>query len=141
LWTNASLLAVGWNASANRLVISNGAVVCSSVGNICESLCSSNLVVVTDLGSAWTNQSTLSVGYNSGSFNRLIVTNSGIVDSGDGAIGVSTFATNCEALVTGAGSLWRNRGNLTVGVSDSNNRLVVNGGGAVIVLGQLVLGA
>src|SRR5207245_747518 len=85
--------------------------------------------------------STLNVGYNSGSFNRLVVTNSGVVDSGEGAIGVATFATNCEALVTGAGSLWINRGNLTIGVFDSNNRLVVTNGGAAVALGAAVLGA
>src|SRR5882724_10003568 len=139
LWSNANTLSVGWTANGNRLVISNGAVVRSFTANICESLSSNNVVVVTDSGSAWTNQSALTVGLN-GPLNRLIVTNAAVVDSGDGFIGGYSYSSNCEALITGAGSLWRNRANLTVGVYEGFSRLVVTNNGAAIALGAVVLG-
>jgi T5SS/PEP-CTERM-associated repeat protein len=139
LWNISNLLAVGWNANSNRLTISNGAVVKSFRCDITESLSTNNTIVVTGPGSALTNRGALIVGANTGGSCRLIVSNAATVESGSATIGAAGDSTNFEASVSGAGSVWVNRGGLVLGPG-SYSRLVVTNGGGVVSLGDVLLG-
>ena len=90
LWTNSGNLNVGFEGSGNSLEISHGANVANDgigfIGYLDTS--SNNSVLVTGTSSLWTHSGGLFVGY-SGSSNRLIVTNGGIVANTDGYIGCS----------------------------------------------------
>ena len=62
---------------------------------------SNNLVLVSDVGSLWTNSASLYVG-NLGSGSQLVVSNGGVVASGNGHLGHSIVAIYNVATVTGA---------------------------------------
>ena len=98
----SGLLRVGVNGPLNQLNIRNGArVECSSgsLGN--GSLSSSNLAVVADSGSMWTNSFNLTIG-GGGPFNHLIVSNAGMVMVGGALLtGVTTSATNNQITISG----------------------------------------
>src|SRR6185436_17973488 len=70
--------------------------------------------------------------------NRMEVNGGGQVVSSNTYIGYSN--TNNLALVTGAGSLWSNRGDLYVGHSSSGNLFVVSNGGAIRLIGDAIVG-
>ncbi|HEY6169996.1 MAG TPA: hypothetical protein VI454_18300, partial [Verrucomicrobiae bacterium] len=134
LWSNRSTLFVGSNGGANLLVVSNaGIVVADGHGLIgINSGANANTVSITDPGSRWSVTSNLYVG-NSGSGNRLVVSNGAAVFSGEGDIGFNSGANNNAAVVTGSNSLWRNANGtvLRVGRGGSFNQLVVSNGASV----------
>jgi len=144
LWTNSGL-SIGVISSGNRLMISNGGRVSSGtslLGMADPVDASNNTALVTGAGSIWNNQGGLDIGY-SGSSCRLVISNAAFVDNalgriGHGASGLS--ASNCEAVVTGPGSVWSNRTGLLVGEFGNAARLAVTNGGAVIALGDVLLG-
>jgi fibronectin-binding autotransporter adhesin len=128
-WTNVGDLYVGYFGSGNQLALTNGAVVSSGKGYIGLAVeGTSNVAVVTGLGSLWTLGSELQVGA-TGSGNRLVVSDSGAVRNAVGNIGL--FGSNNVALVTGAGSAWTNVGDFNLGYFGSGNQLVVTNGGVV----------
>jgi len=63
-----------------------------------------------------------------GSFNQLVVSNGAMLINADGELGQAPGSSNNLAWITGAGSLWTNRGILTVGFYGVGNTLVVSNG-------------
>ncbi len=128
------------NASAfNRLLVSGGGAVTTGFGVIgFPAAASNNSALVTDSGSAWTNN-VLYVGEN-GSGNSLTITNAGIVVANFSTIGVVAGASNNTALVTGANSLWSTAFTVNVGDGGGGSQLRVNSAGTVAATG-LVLGS
>src|SRR6185436_5602896 len=89
------------------------------IGN--NSAATNNLAFVSGTGSIWQNQSNLIVG-RSGSGNQLIVSNGGLVSSGQGHVGgLSTDASssikgdNNLVVITGGNSIWSNATAVIVG--------------------------
>jgi T5SS/PEP-CTERM-associated repeat protein len=147
VWTNEGPLYVGASGAGNTLVISNGGqMIVSSGGQAFDSQVyvglnsssSNNLVLVTDPGSLWTNESFLWVGWK-GTANGLVISNSGHVVSLYGSIGVWYSSSNSGVLVTGSGSVWSNLPRLCVGYGGVNNSLFIENGGEV-VSHNLILG-
>jgi T5SS/PEP-CTERM-associated repeat protein len=137
LWSNRLNLIVGLSGAGNQLQVMDGGEVRDSIGSLGSTISSSNNVaLVTGSGSTWNNSSTLYVG-ESGSGNRLVVSNGGVVNGGSyGYVGgnpVSGSSSN-TALVTGPGSVWSML-TLLVGATGSGNLLVVSNGALVAVNG------
>jgi len=131
VWTVASNLVVGADGNANTLVVSAGGVAASTAGMVGDyDLADSNLVVVTGLGSTWSNSGPLVVG-NDGSFNQVVVTNGGLMASAAGMIGVYALASNNAVIVVGSNSVWSVGGYLYIGNNGDGNTLVVTNGGWV----------
>ena len=131
-WVNSNSLSVGSVGSSNSLVITNGGTVANKDGYIgtYTSTSTNNSVLVAGLGSLWTNNGALYVGY-SGSGNSLVISNWGTVANSNGAIGFLNTSSNNSVLVTGAGSVWTNSGDLYVGYSGTSHRMVIADGGKV----------
>src|SRR5439155_23902084 len=98
-----------------------------------------NQVVVADPLSLSTNSADVFVS-DLGSMNLLIDTNGGRVADVNGYIGYGLNSTGNVALISGAGSLWTNRGNLYVGWSGCSNQLILTNSGAAIVASNFYLG-
>ena len=135
MWQNDSDLYVGNTGSVNQVTIqAGGQINCVQgfIGN--DPAAVSNKVVVSDANSLWSNSQTLTIGAG-GSFNQLIVTNGGRVNSGLGVqssiVGNSSGAIGNTVLVTGANSLWNCGGQLMLGVGGAGSRLTIEGGGRV----------
>ena len=111
LWTNSGQVNLGVESSGNRLVISNGAHVSSQAASLGITAffpgASNNTATVTGPGSTWNNQGSLTIG-NHGNNSRLVISNSAFVDDAFATIGAGDHASNCEAVVTGSGSVWSN---------------------------------
>jgi len=147
LWTNSGDLTIGYDGSENSLVISNEATVVtgeiSSGGVIGQNADSSNnSVIVTGAGSVWTNSGDLTIGYD-GSSNSMVISNGAVVANGEfnygGVIGQNSDSSNNSVLVTGAGSVWTNSGDLTIGYDGSSNSMVISNG-AVVANGEFYYG-
>jgi len=113
-WLMVNTLSVGNNGAFNRLAVSNGALVANSNAFIgTSSANSNNTVLVSGVGSLWSNRSSLVVGQ-SGAGNQLVISNGGLVRSSDGRVG--SVGSDNQALVTGAdsGATW------TARLTDSN---------------------
>ncbi len=130
-WLMGGDLYVGSNGAFNQLVISNGALVGNVFGYVGFNTSSSNNeVIVTGTNSFWSNSSGQRVG-RSGSGNRLVISDGGLVGTSFCTIGENPSSSNNEVLVTGVGSFWSNRFNLSVGGFGSGNRLVISNGALV----------
>jgi T5SS/PEP-CTERM-associated repeat protein len=133
LWTNSQDLNVGLSGSGNHLlVVNDGGRIVSSNGVVgSDPGCNSNSVQIAGPGTLWTNAYRLYVG-RSGAGNQLVVTNGASVLTGEnGFLGYNANANNNLALVTGAGSTWRNVNDFCVGYSGSANQLVVSNGAVI----------
>ncbi|MEI6345444.1 MAG: autotransporter-associated beta strand repeat-containing protein [Verrucomicrobiota bacterium] len=144
LWSNHDDLFVGGQGSGNRLMISNGGTVVnggSGYGGVIGlgSGSSNNAVIVSDSGSQWSNGASLAVGY-SGSSNSLIISGGARVTDLIANIGNNSQSSNNAVLVTGARSLWSG-GALNIGLSGSGNSLVIDNGGTVASVSNIVVGA
>jgi T5SS/PEP-CTERM-associated repeat protein len=132
LWTNSGQILIGEFSGRNQLVVSNGGVVASSDCTLSGTggfdAARNNVAVVTGSGSLLTSLS-LYVGRYGGIGHQLVVSNGGTVADFGGFLGYGS-ASNNVGLVTGAGSLWTNRG-LFVGYQSKGNHLVVSNGGTV----------
>ena len=134
-WTNSSLFTVGRQGIGGRLRILNNASLTAgdldissqtnSRGNLVEVLDSGRLIVL----------DTLTVGFD-GNASRLVISNGAVVANAAGIIGARTTSVSNEVIVTGAGSLWTNSGNLTLGhlfePGGSANRLLITEGARVV---------
>jgi T5SS/PEP-CTERM-associated repeat protein len=131
-WLVGQSLFVGSNAALNTLVVSNGGMVVSSIGEIGFSagLASNNLAVVTDPGSVWSNSVQLIVG-RFGPGNRLQVINGGRVESGSTIMGANVSSSNITAIISGPGSVLDSGSSLSVGSASIGNRLVLSNGAVV----------
>jgi T5SS/PEP-CTERM-associated repeat protein len=138
IWSNANDLYVGRFGAGNQLVVSNGAFVRNNNGYLgFMTFSSSNLAVVTGLGSIWSNAVGVFIGQ-SGPANRLMVDNGGVMLSGEGDLGVNVSSSNNVAIVTGSGSVWSNSDVLQLGISGKANQLVVSNGGVVASVNGLL---
>jgi T5SS/PEP-CTERM-associated repeat protein len=129
-WTG-TFYTVGSNTFAGVLQIINGGVLSNgscvigwTVGG------SNNTAIVSGLNSAMSNRFEMYLG-NNGAFNRLVITNRGLVSSGHGYLGFNSFGTQNVALVSDTGSVWRVKTNLFIGYADGANSLIVSNGGVV----------
>ena len=123
-------LDVGYYASFSRLFVTNSARLTNGLGFIGFKFgANSNVALISGSGSEWATAS-LSVGQG-GSFNQLVVSNAATVSGGDGNIGYEATGSNNLALVSGAGSLWTNLGEMYIGYMGTGNQLVVSNGGTV----------
>ncbi len=141
-WTSVSGPKVGENSAFNQLFITNGGKIFSGGayvgGNEAQSGSgTSNSVVITDTGSAWTNTGTSSVG-NFGKYNRLTISNGGVMRNTASfaslVLGWQPAGGNNTVVVTGTNSLFSNLGTfgaMTVGQGSSFNQLLVSDGGVV----------
>ena len=152
IWTNFGDLRMG-NGASNRLVISSGGKVVSSNGYVgvnntdVEPSVNSNHVLVTGVGSSWSNSAQLFIG--AGPFaggNSLVISNGGVVyggvDLGNGeGVLVGSYASNNSVMVDGSGSRLFVTGGMMVGKGGNGwaneNSLTVSGGGQVISLDNI----
>jgi T5SS/PEP-CTERM-associated repeat protein/autotransporter-associated beta strand protein len=133
LWTNNGAIIVGYSGRGNLLVQNAGQATCYD-GFLGYMNGSYGAATVAGAGSKWTLQNYLSVGY--GSDGDLRVEGGGQVSNLLGHLGCGSFyqeQTNKSnntgtATITGAGSLWTNRGDLIVGFA-SNGILRIEEGG------------
>lgn len=143
LWNNGSqTLTVGLNGFGSRLTITNGGRVICAGASIGEGSLSTvdNAVAVTGADSLWTINGDLTVGGHA-ERSSLMISNGGQVANLSAMIGVHPFSTENSVSVTGAGSLWANQFNLTVGVGGFGNRLTIGVGATVSVGLNLIVGA
>ena len=130
IWKQSGLY-VGWNGSANHLVISNRG---SVVNNFGSSLAvwptsSNNTVEVTGPGSALRNVFDLKVGER-GSGNTLLISSQGSVANNDGYVGFDVASSNNCVRVADNGR-WRNFSRLYFGAGGCGNVLNIAGGSVV----------
>jgi T5SS/PEP-CTERM-associated repeat protein len=122
---------VGSATFADALLIENGGVLVDGQATVgLGSSSSNNLVLVTDIGSVWSNNNRVFVGQ-SGAANSLVISNGGsVISLVDGVIvGVNATSSGNNVLVTDPGSILKSVNNLTVGQSGlSNTMMIVNGG-------------
>lgn len=139
-WTNTSNTFLGNSSPGNLVLITNGGRFYSGATTIGSSLAfylgHNNTVAVSGPGSTWTNFDYVMIG-GSASGNRLIVENGGRVDNLIAQIGFGINQSNCMAYVSGPGSVWKSTA-LTVGVTGTNNQLIVNGG--TVIATSLIVG-
>ena len=123
---------VGSNTFFDTLIIQGGGVLSNGNGYIgYETSGSNNIAIVSDAGSAWSNQATLYVGYQ-GAGNQLIITNGGQVYSTNAFIGGAfASASNNAVIVSGSNSVWNIATDLVIGSNAANNTLVITNGGQV----------
>ena len=146
LVTNADRLYVGYFGASNSLIISNGGRVVDQNGSV-GFHGDGNTALVTGTNSLWSNSASFYVG-NCGSDTLLIVSNGGGVISSNGYIAEISRWTNCDAVITGAGSYWSNSGTLTIGSQanggnnpSSGNDLLIADGGRVTDSNAIIAGA
>lgn len=134
LFTNSGLIYLGLEGSGNNLTVSNGGTVSASgdysfMGYYASS--GGNTAVVTGTGSLFTNSGDLYLGFQ-GAANSLTVSDGGTVRvATDTYIGTYSTASNSVALVSGAGALLTNTGDIVVGYEAAGNSLTISNGGAV----------
>ena len=133
VWSNSVDLIVGRSGAGNQLVVSDGGSVFVNDSSLLgANIAGSNSVaLVTGAGSLWTSVLDLSVG-DDGVGCQLTVSDGGQVLSSNAVVGVNVASSNNVALVTGAGTVWSNRNNLTLGNSSVGNRLVVSNGAWIV---------
>jgi len=135
--SNVDGLFIGYEGSANSLVISNGGQVhtytkSDSENGVGWSGGKNNSVVVTGTGSLWSiSGGFIRVGLQGGSGNSLAIRNGGQVWDVFGDIGAS--GSNNSVLVTGSGSVWSNSFGLEVGGDGPGSSLIISNGGQVFV--------
>ena len=154
--SNVGGLGAGYDR-AGSLTIRDGVVVSSAVGYLGCNTGSAGVATVDGLGSTWTNNGTLCVGYNgngtlsvanggtvnnSGDFyvgtyaaGTLKITNGGSVSNGTGYIAYQCGGT-CAVTVDGTGSKWTNSGSLYVGYYGTQAILNITNGGTVTSSGS-----
>ncbi len=129
-WRMGGSLFVGSNGVSSRLVVSNGALLEDSVGNIgFRTASGNNSALITGPGSLWTNRGsfTISSGFFASSSNRLVVSNSAALFSGGTA---TVSGSGNQVVITGVGSRWANQSDFAFG--GSGNRLELNGGAGLV---------
>src|SRR5262249_8754130 len=122
---------VGFQGVSNKFVIIDGGAVFSGPCDVGAGGGGSGSLLVTGSGSIWnlsnSGQLRISVAGTSLS-NSLVVSNGGMVADDTGLLGPGGDNT---ALVTGNGSVWNNRVQLTVGSNGKANTLTISNGGLV----------
>jgi T5SS/PEP-CTERM-associated repeat protein len=139
-WVSSTALNCGINTLLNQLVITNGADALSSGAYIGSNLSqsgsgSSNSVVITGIGSTWTNTGTSAVG-SFGAYNRLTISDGAVMRNTASfaalVLGWQASGSNNVVTITGTNSLFSNRdtsAGITVGQSAARNQLHIRAGG------------
>jgi T5SS/PEP-CTERM-associated repeat protein len=131
VWTNASNFHVGYFATNNQLVISNGGGVIAGDGSIGRASDSSrNRVIVTGTNSVWRNKTNLLVGC-FGASNSLVVSNAAQVSAVYGYVGYGSDSHDNQVSVSGTGSVWTNSNATLIGNLGSSNTMTIRAGGLV----------
>lgn len=138
VWSNRNDLTVGSNSPGNRVEVRAGGSVFANnsvrVGRHAQSV--SNLVLVTDPGSVWSNApgSTFELG-SAGSSNRLLVSDGGRIQAPSTLIGGTSASEGNEAVLTGAGAV-AELDFLVLGNLGPRNRLYVRNGASLLTTGS-----
>ena len=130
-WLNQADLYVGSDGGGNQLTIAGSGQVTSVNGYVGGSPSlggSSNLALVSDPGSQWSNSVALEIGF-SGQGNELLITNGGKAFCSFGRVG--TYGDFNLAVVTGTNSQWLDRGDFYLGQEGSGNELRIESGALV----------
>jgi T5SS/PEP-CTERM-associated repeat protein len=138
-WILDNYLAVGNGGGGNRLDLMGGGKVEDAFGliGVGHTACS-NFVSVSDAGTLWSNSQRLCVGVD-GAGNRLEVRQGGLVNCSALVIGDYSLATSNEVTIEDAGSAVLVAGDLIVGADGAHNRLIVKEG-ASVVCGRVIIG-
>jgi T5SS/PEP-CTERM-associated repeat protein len=129
----SGIVFVGTNGPFTLLVLSNNTLLTNSGTGIIgqNSAARSNEARLVSSSARWLMSGGLVIGNNAG-FNRLAISNGARVTSLFGEMAsTSVSASNNSAVVTGAGSVWSNANNLTLGSVAGGNRLEISDGGWV----------
>lgn len=123
---------VGTNGSFTLLVLADNTLLTNSAHGVigANATARSNEVQLLAPTARWQMANNLFVGSN-GALSTLIVSNGAFLSNNNGFLGNGTASSNNRALVTGTGSLWTNRLDLTVGVAGRDNQLIVSNGARV----------
>jgi T5SS/PEP-CTERM-associated repeat protein len=124
-WTNSGDLYVGRSGTGTLTIQNGGAVSNAGFGYLGFVAGSTGSATVDGAGSAWTNSSTLNVGYSGAG--TLTIQNGGAVSDVTGVLGLGPGSTG-SATVDGAGSTWTNSGDFYVGRSGTGTLTIRNGG-------------
>jgi T5SS/PEP-CTERM-associated repeat protein len=139
-WVSSTALNCGINTFLNQLVITNGADALSSGAYIGSNLSqsgsgSSNSVIITGIGSTWTNTGTSAVG-SFGAYNRLTISDGAVMRNTASfaalVLGWQSSGSNNVVTITGTNSLFSNRdtsAGITVGQGAARNQLQIRAGG------------
>jgi T5SS/PEP-CTERM-associated repeat protein len=127
-WTDTGQLIVGGRDGEGTLTIFAGGAVSNTVGYIGDNRTSSGAVLVSDVGSTWTNSDVLNVGLEGPG--NLEIVSGGTVSNTTGDIAGNFPGIVGSVTVDGAGSTWHNSSELHVG-SVGNATLLISNGGAV----------
>ena len=131
VWSNSGNLTV--YVSDNSLVISNGGKVVNSAANVGfdqQANSGGNTVIVSGLGSVWSNNSTLSFGVYSGT-NNLIIDQGGKVVDRFGYVGNDSASRGNAVVITDTNSDWSSVMDLYIGRYGVGNQLTINNGARV----------
>ncbi len=139
IWNVDAYFHVGYAGFGNILTIVNSGAVFSSTAYIgYQTNANNNAIIVTGTSSVWSNSNDLLIGRH-GYGNGLTITNGGGVFNATGCIGYGTndsigtgvIGGNNTVLVSDAGSVWNNSGDLDVGWYGEGNRLTISNGALV----------
>ena len=136
---------VGTNGSFTLLTLSDNALLINSLRGVIgrNATAQANEVRLISPTARWQPGTTLYIGSN-GPFNRLVISNGAQVVGNSlgnaGIMGQNSSSFSNLALVTGAGSVWSNRGALKIGFSGARNQLVVSNGARVHSVDQCYVG-
>lgn len=132
VWSNRDDMYVGYAGSGSELTISDGGQVnnrySAYIGH--WSTASTNALTVSGTSSVMSNGLNTYVGYE-GSGNSMVISDGGKVESLGGYIGYASGADGNIVDVTGLGSVWTNRGDLSVGWYGAENELRLADGAKV----------
>ena len=137
VWSNRNDLIMGDfdNTSPNNsLTISGGGAVYDNNGSVRGG---NTAVVVIGKGSTWNNSGTVLMGtsYNQGG-NSLTIADGGVMID-DAAVFENSAGLGTKALVTGPGSIWSNRNDLSINGEGSNSLVISNGAAVYDVNGAI----
>ncbi len=123
---------VGTNGSFTSLVLSNNVLLTNSLSGFIgrNTTARSNQVILLSPGARWFMGGDLING-NSGSFNRLTITNGASVKSTQGWIGLNSSSSNNVVVITDPGSSWTNIAELRMGYGGSGNQFLLSNGAFV----------
>lgn len=140
VWSNTVNFQIGYKASFNQLIVTNGGRIYSPdsfIGTF--DVGSSNAAIVTGSGSLWASTNNFYVGQD-GRSNSLVIANGGGVSDANGFIGYNATADTNFVLVTGPGAAWTNTTLFYIGTFASGNALTISNGGTVYTSGDTILG-
>ena len=117
--------------AGGTLVVTNGGKVKNAVTSTDFNRSMSNFtLIITGVGTQWTNSSDFAMG-RLGSSNHYLISGGAALQNQVGYIGYDVTSSNNDATVSGVGSVWVNASSLAVGQSGSGNTLYVENGGEV----------